>query len=456
MNRAFVFVFGLSLVSCQYWKQVWSDEFDGTSIDMSKWQFEVNCDGGGNNELQCYTSKSTNARVQNGKLVITARPENLNGKAYTSARLNTAKSASWLFGRFEMNAKLPSGKHLWPAFWMLPTDYKYGTWAASGEIDIMEYRGQVTNSVEGTLHFGGAWPNNMYQGSGPKTALGNGVDLSKDFHTYAVEWEKDEMRWYVDNVQYHKMSLVRSFYSGRGTNPYTANRQPFDQRFHILVNLAIGGGFFPSGQYGTLSPADAANWADPTYQIDYIRVYQWSTTPPPVTSSPVAPTTRATTKATVATKASIPAEPTEEEKPTEETNDPAIPINNVGAQEAANDNNGKIMGMQKSVVGGIAAIIGVFLIVIVVVVVVFVRRRRSAKQDVMSTTELAVPGMTPVISPKIQLFVPTIGMKCMAKYSDGQFYSATIEEVQDGQCLVNYGPQYGDEKVWVNRSDLKA
>jgi len=452
MYKAFViFVIGLSLASCQYWKQVWSDEFDGPSIDMSKWQFEVNCDGGGNNELQCYTSKSTNANVQNGKLVITAKTENLNGKSYTSARLNTAKSASWLYGRFEMSAKLPNGKMLWPAFWLLPTDYKYGGWAASGEIDIMEYRGQVLDKVEGTLHFGGAWPNNVYQGSGPKAAAGSGVDLSKGFHIHAVEWDKDQMRWFLDGNNYFNMTLNRSFYSGKGTNPYTTTHQPFDQRFHILVNLAIGGGFFPASQYGTLSLDDASKWADPTYQIDYIRVYQWSTTPP-ATSSP-----KATTKVTVATDDAT----TEVNEPTDvnvpvDTNEPAITgVNNVGGQEvAANDNNGKIMGMQKSVVGGVAAIIGVFLIVVVVVVVVFIRRRRAVKQDVMSSTELAVPGMTPVISPK--LFVPTIGMKCMAKYSDGQFYEATIEDVQGGQCRVNYGPQYGNETVWVNRSDLKA
>jgi len=191
------------------WKQVWNDEFDGPSIDTSKWSFEVDCNGGGNNELQCYTSRSQNIKVQNGKLIITAIKEQYLNREYTSARLNTARSFSSLYGRFEMRAKLPNGKHLWPAFWMLPTDNTFGAWAASGEIDIMEYRGQINNKVEGTLHFGGMWPNNVFQGSGPTTFPN---DLSADFHIYAVEWERDQIRWYVDQTMYYSMTLVRSFF----------------------------------------------------------------------------------------------------------------------------------------------------------------------------------------------------------------------------------------------------
>jgi len=443
-----------SLASCQYYRQVWSDEFDGTAIDTSKWQFEVNCDGGGNNELQCYTAREQNAKVQNGKLILTARPENYNGKGYTSARLNTAKSASWLFGKFEMRAKLPSGKHLWPAFWMLPTDYKYGTWAASGEIDIMEYRGQVQNKVEGTLHFGGMWPNNVYQGSGPKDM---GVDLSADFHVFAVEWDKDQIRWYMDGKMYHSMTLVRSFYSNKGTNPYNAQRQPFDQRFHLLINLAIGGGFFPADQYGTLSAQDAANWADPTYQIDYIRVYESTTVPPVVTSTPVS-SNRATTRAAATSRAVV--TPTAQPQDTTDVIQNPDGLNNAENQEENGKGSGYIWGVQKSVVGGVAAIIGVLIIILVVVAVVFIRRRRALQKDVMSGTELAVAGLTPQSSaqhlPQVQVFVPMVGAKCMAKYSDGQFYQATIEEIRGAECLVNYGPTYGNEQVWVNVCDMKA
>jgi len=446
---------------------VWSDEFDGTALDTSKWQFEVNCDGGGNAELQCYTARETNTKVQNGKLTITARPENYNGKGYTSARLNTAKSASWLYGKFEMRAKLPKGKHLWPAFWMLPTDYKYGSWAASGEIDIMENRGQVNNKVEGTLHFGGAWPNNIYQGSGPKDM---GADLSADFHVFGVEWEKDQIRWYMDGQLYHSMSLVRSFYSNKGTNPYNAQRQPFDQRFHLLINLAIGGGFFPADQYGTLTPQDAANWADATYQIDYIRVYEATTVPPGVTSAPPAVSSnRATTRAITSratSRGTTIALPTANVETIEETTNAVNPqdgLNNAENQDENGKAAGKIWGVQKSVVGGVAAIIGVLIIIFVVVAIVFIRRRRAAQKDVMSSTELAVAGLTPQSSaahlpqvPQVNVFVPVVGRKCMAKYSDGEFYSATIEEVKGMECLVNYGPSYGNEQVWVNVCDMKA
>jgi len=139
---------------------VWNDEFSGNSIDTTKWDHEVDCWGGGNGELQCYTSRPQNSYVSNGNLYLVAKPERYTGsmngctnnndnscgntKDYTSARLRTKMSptGSWKYGRFEFRAKLPKGKHLWPAMWMLPTDYVYGNWAASGEIDIVESRGQ--------------------------------------------------------------------------------------------------------------------------------------------------------------------------------------------------------------------------------------------------------------------------------------------------------------------------
>jgi len=459
MERILFFLVCLGLcVNSQYWKQVWSDEFDGSSIDLTKWQFEVNCDGGGNNELQCYTIRATNAMVQNGKLVITAKQESYNGKSYTSARLNNANSASWLYGRFEMNAKLPNGKMLWPAFWMLPTDYKYGQWAASGEIDIMEMRGQVLDKVEGTLHFGGAYPNNVYQGSGPQSM---GSDLSKGFHTYAVEWDKDQVRWYVDTNMYYSMSLDRNFWSGKGSNPYTANGQPFDQRFHIVINLAIGGGFFPSSQYGTLSTQDAAAWADPTLVIDYIRAYEWSTTPAP----PVLPTSKAatpTSKAATAANPTIPVtnQPVVQMPTTEATNqiDPNIQNANGLDNQQVQSSTHKAMGMPIPVVAGVFGGIGVLLIVVIVLSVVWFRKRAS-RRDMVAATELAVPGgFTPVVIRKASestIFVPVVGLSCQAKYLDGNFYPVTIESVHGAQCLVNYGPDYGNERAWMNSSDMK-
>jgi len=444
-----LFLIGLASVHSQYWKLVWSDEFDGNAIDLKKWQFEENCNVK-NNELQCYTAKTTNARVANGKLTITARVENYGNKKYTSARLNTAKTASWLYGRFEMSAKLPKGKHLWPAFWMLPTDYKYGTWAASGEIDIMEYRGQETNITQGTLHFGNTWPDNARQGSG---SVNMKVDLSAGFHLYAVEWEKDEMRWYFDNKMFYKMSLNRSFFSGKGTNPYTANRQPFDQRFNYVINLAVGGDFFSATKYGTLTTADAQAWPDNNYVIDYIRSYEWSTSPPPTTSAVVSKAaTSAVSKATTATATS-----TIREITVEQDSNPVENTDFIGNLESNTQDNAntKILGMSKPVVGVIFAAIGLLLIVLVVVAVVFYRRRASGRA--IDQTELAQPGGGETLTSVAvkTMFVPVVGLRCQAKYSDGEFYPVTIEAVHGSLCHVNFGPEYGDEKDWIEVYDMK-
>jgi len=261
------------------WSLVWNDEFDGTSIDPNKWQHEQDCWGGGNGELQCYTKRPENSRVENGNLIITARQEKYTGtqagctsangctdtKDYTSARLRTRHldTGSWKYGRFELKAKLPKGKHLWPAFWMLPTDNVYGAWAGSGEVDIMEYRGQVTNSVQSTLFHGAPWPNQQSTTPGMKSFP---FEFSADFHVFVFEWELDEMRFYVDSTLTWSVNLNKMWGS------YTAPRQPWDQRFHMIINLAIGGNFF-NGMPG-LTAAEAAAWTQPTYTIDYVRVYK--------------------------------------------------------------------------------------------------------------------------------------------------------------------------------------
>ena len=145
------------------WQLVWSDEFDGSSIDANKWTHEVNCSGGGNNEEQCYTNDAANSFIADGMLNIVALPAPEGAeKPYTSARLNTKDNQSWTYGRFEMRAKLPAGQGAWPAFWMLPTDEVYGGWPRSGEIDIIEAvnlkagtnEGGSEANVYGTLHYG--------------------------------------------------------------------------------------------------------------------------------------------------------------------------------------------------------------------------------------------------------------------------------------------------------------
>ena len=216
------------------WDLVWSDEFTGTNIDLTKWEHEVNGQGGGNNELQYYTDRELNSLIDDGKLVIRALKETYTGpdgtREYTSARLRTKNKGDWKYGRFEIRAKLPIGQGLWPAIWMLPTDWVYGGWAASGEIDIMELLGHDPQRVHGTLHYGGEYPNNVHTGDSYKLSIGS---FSSAYHTFALEWEENEFRWYVDDILYQTQNVWHS-----NGQQYPA---PFDKRFHILLNVAVGG-----------------------------------------------------------------------------------------------------------------------------------------------------------------------------------------------------------------------
>jgi beta-glucanase (GH16 family) len=240
------------------WNLIWSDEFDGTNIDLTKWEHEVNGEGGGNNELQYYTDRELNSLIDDGKLVIRALKENYTGpdgtREYTSARLRTMHRGDWKYGRFEIRAKLPIGQGLWPAIWMLPTDWVYGGWAASGEIDIMELVGHDPVRVYGTLHYGGEWPNNVQSGDSYALSIGS---FTSAFHTFALEWEENEFRWYVDDILYLTQN---SWYSDRGSYP-----APFNQRFHILLNVAVGGNWPGNPDNTTTFPQ--------TMIVDYVRVY---------------------------------------------------------------------------------------------------------------------------------------------------------------------------------------
>src|SRR5690606_12891413 len=128
------------------WQLVWADEFDGNALDLQRWEWEVNARGGGNNELQYYTDRPENTRVEGGLLTLTARKETFTGpegtREYTSARIRTKGKGDWKYGRIEVRARMPVGQGIWPAIWMMPTHDTYGGWAGSGEIDIMEYLGQ--------------------------------------------------------------------------------------------------------------------------------------------------------------------------------------------------------------------------------------------------------------------------------------------------------------------------
>ncbi len=239
------------------WTLTWSDEFDGpdgSAPDASRWVPEVNAQGGGNNELQYYTARPENLRVEGGRLVITGRHERFTGpegtREYTSARILSAPSFQQVYGRFESSIKVPRGQGMWPAFWLLGQ----GGWPDSGEIDVMENVGFEPAIVHATIHGPG------YSGDGGITAsygLPAGV-FADDFHQFAAEWEPGQIRFYVDG----------NLYATRTPTDLPAGRTwVFDGHpFTIILNLAIGGSWPGSPDASTVFPQ--------TLLVDYVRVYQ--------------------------------------------------------------------------------------------------------------------------------------------------------------------------------------
>jgi len=241
------------------WKTVWSDEFNGKELDFTKWSVEENGHGGGNGELQYYVDRSENVRVENGNLILEARKDHYGAggvvKDYSSGRIRTKRHASWTYGRFEIRAKLPQGRGVWPAIWLLPDKEVYGGWAGSGEIDIMELLGQEPDKVHGTLHYGAPWPKNIHTGEPFRLKTGTFAD---DFHVFALEWEKGVFRWYVDGV----LCQTQTKWSTTG-GEYPA---PFDQPFHLVLNVAVGGGW--------PGPPDPTTVFPQQMTVDYVRVMQ--------------------------------------------------------------------------------------------------------------------------------------------------------------------------------------
>lgn len=249
---------------------MWADEFDGPALDTSKWTHETDCWGGGNNEDQCYVADAKNSFIEAGFLhikVIKDSPSGPEGggsgntgvvtKGHSSARLRTLGQGDFKYGRMEARLKLPFGQGLWPAFWMLPTDNAYGSWAASGEIDILEAVNlNPTNEVFGTLHYGGEWPENTSTGS----SFTPSSNAWEQFHVYAVEWEAEEVRWFVDETHYQTQN---DWFSANADYP-----APFNQRFHILLNVAVGGSW--------PGPPDVTTTFPQEMQVDYVRVYECS------------------------------------------------------------------------------------------------------------------------------------------------------------------------------------
>jgi beta-glucanase (GH16 family) len=241
------------------WELVWADEFDqpdGSAPDMKKWNHQQGGSGWGNGELQHYTDTIENSFIQDGMLVIRANQEYMMGRDYTSARLTTQFKGDWTYGRYEIRAKLPNTQGIWPAFWLLPSRARYGGGPAGGEIDIMELVGSEPGRAYGTLHFG-----NPPERSTNYYDLPAGTTYSDDFHIFALEWEPDEIRWYVDDNLFHLES--EWFTTGRKDAQPPA---PFDQDFYLLINVAVGG-HWPG------RPDETSVFPQMLY-VDYVRVYQ--------------------------------------------------------------------------------------------------------------------------------------------------------------------------------------
>ncbi|HHY84727.1 MAG TPA: glycoside hydrolase family 16 protein [Verrucomicrobia bacterium] len=249
------------------WTLVWADEFDqpdGSSPDSAKWTFDIGATGWGNNEWQYYTSRTNNARIENGCLVIEAKAEQYQGANYTSARLKTQGKASWTYGRIEARIQIPRGQGIWPAFWMLGTNITSVGWPNCGEIDIMENIGKEPTLVHGTIHGPGYSGGNAVGGqySHPDNA-----PFADDFHIYAVEWTTNLIQWFVNGEQYFTATPA----SVRGA-PWV-----FTQPQFLILNVAVGGNWPGYPDETTVFPQRML--------VDYVRVYAKSNPPPTVSGA---------------------------------------------------------------------------------------------------------------------------------------------------------------------------
>lgn len=244
------------------WNLTWSDEFNGASgsaPDGGKWGYDLGAGGWGNNELQNCTNRRDNSYLDgSGNLVIKAIKENYNGSAYTSARLLTKGKFNQAYGKFEARIKLPYGQGIWPAFWMLGSNLDQAGWPGAGELDIMEYLGHDTRTVYGTVHGPG------YSGAGgiSKSYTLPSGSFSDSFHTFSVEWEPTQIRWYVDGNLFHTFNKSQL---GAGQT------WVFDHSFFMILNLAVGGNWPGYPNASTVFPQ--------TMTVDYVRVYSQGSSP---------------------------------------------------------------------------------------------------------------------------------------------------------------------------------
>ncbi len=242
---------------------LWHDEFNGTALDDTIWSYDPHEPGWTNEELQEYTQSEENVFVKDGNLVLKAiKTTDESGKDYyTSGKIKTQNKKDFMYGKVVARAKVPEGKGLWPAIWMMPTDEGfYGQWPKCGEIDIMETLGNQTEIAYGTIHYGE--PHAEQQG----IYTLEGTTFADDFHEFSVEWEPGEMRFYIDGNLYHTVNDWFTAVSGEDEKPYPA---PFNQTFFVQLNLAVGG-TWPG------NPDDTTNFDNAEFLVDYVRVYQKS------------------------------------------------------------------------------------------------------------------------------------------------------------------------------------
>lgn len=286
MNKIIpIFVISLLFVSCAsipessapyseeksivFTNLIWSDEFDGDSLDLNNWNYvtgtgaEEGLVGWGNNELEYYTERSQNVDVKDGELIITALKERYRGSTYTSGKISTKKKIDLLYGRIEARIQLPAGRGIWPAFWMLPTYEEYGTWARSGEIDIVEMVGHEPETIHGTIHWGYQWPDNKR--SGRKFRFDDKRNIAGEYHVYAIEWNEEGITWYIDDIQYSYIP-ADEWVTFTEDDILDDPNAPFDKRFHMILNLAVGGNW-PG------NPNDKTEFPS-VMKVDYVRVYR--------------------------------------------------------------------------------------------------------------------------------------------------------------------------------------
>ena len=230
---------------------VWSDEFDGESIDLSNWTYDLGAGGWGNQELQNYTSNSENSHVANGNLMIVAIDE---GTHYTSARMKSIGLQEFQYGRIDVRAVLPKGQGIWPAIWMLGANFPSAGWPACGEIDIMELIGNTPSTVHGTVHYGPDWTQHNYTGGG--TSIPSNQTFSDAFHVFSIDWSESGITWFLDDQPFFSVDNNLT-----GSHPY-----PFDNPFFFIMNIAVGGEWPGYPDSTTEFPQFMA--------VDYVRVFQ--------------------------------------------------------------------------------------------------------------------------------------------------------------------------------------